>query len=38
VHWALTGGQKYGPPLRFVPIPLPVLQRANKTLAKIKTG
>jgi phosphate transport system substrate-binding protein len=38
VHWALTGGQKYGPPLRFVPIPLPVLQRANKTLTKVKTN
>jgi phosphate transport system substrate-binding protein len=37
VHWALTGGQKYGPPLRFVPIPKPVLQRANKTLTRVQS-
>jgi phosphate transport system substrate-binding protein len=36
VHWALTGGQKYGPPLRFVPIPKAVLQRANHTLARVQ--
>jgi len=37
VFWALTGGQKYGPPLRFVKIPLPVLVAAEKTLAKVHT-
>jgi phosphate transport system substrate-binding protein len=36
VFWALTGGQKYGPPLRFVPIPKPVLVRAEKTLTKVQ--
>ena len=36
VHWALTGGQKYGPPLLFVPIPHAVLERANHTLARVQ--
>jgi phosphate transport system substrate-binding protein len=36
VFWALTGGQKYGPPLRFVPIPKAVLVRAEKTLKKVQ--
>ena len=36
VFWALTGGQKFGPRLLFVPIPKPVLVAAEKTLKKIQ--
>ena len=36
VFWALTAGQKYGPPLRFVTIPKPVLVAAEKTLKKVQ--
>jgi phosphate transport system substrate-binding protein len=32
VFWALTQGQKFGPPLRFVTIPKPVLVAAEKTI------
>ncbi|MDX6511743.1 MAG: phosphate transport system substrate-binding protein [Gaiellaceae bacterium] len=35
VFWALTKGQTYGPPLRFVPVPKPVLVAAEKTLKKV---
>ena len=36
VFWALTQGQKLGPPLRFVSIPKPVLVAAEKTLNKVQ--
>jgi phosphate transport system substrate-binding protein len=36
VFWALTAGQKFGPPLRFVTIPKPVLVAAEKTLKKVQ--
>jgi len=36
VFWALTSGQKYGPALRYVTIPKPVLVAAEKTLNKIQ--
>jgi phosphate transport system substrate-binding protein len=35
VFWALTSGQKYGPKLRFVTIPKPVLVAAEKTLKTV---
>jgi phosphate transport system substrate-binding protein len=37
VFWALTGGQKYGPKLLFVPVPKVVLVQAEKTLTKVKS-
>jgi len=36
VFWALTGGQKLGPRLLFVPIPKVVLVYSEKTLNKVK--
>jgi phosphate transport system substrate-binding protein len=38
VFWALTAGQKFGPPLRFVSIPKPVLVAAEKTLKKVQSS
>ena len=38
VFWALTQGQKYGPPLRFVAIPKVVLVSAEKTLKKVQSS
>ena len=35
VFWALTGGQQYGPKLRFVPIPNKVLGASEKTLKRV---
>ena len=37
VFWALTGGQKYGPKLLFVPVPKVVLVKAEKTLTQVKS-
>jgi len=37
VFWALTGGQKYGPKLLFVPIPKVVLVAAEKTLKRVQS-
>ena len=37
IFWALTGGQKYGAKLLFVPVPKVVLVAAEKTLTKVKT-
>jgi len=37
IFYALTQGQKFGVPLRFVPIPKVVLVAAEKTLNKIHT-
>jgi phosphate transport system substrate-binding protein len=35
VFWALTSGQQYGPKLRFVAVPKPVLVVAEKTLRRV---
>jgi ABC-type phosphate transport system substrate-binding protein len=35
IFYALTTGQKFGIPLRYVPIPKTVLVASEKTLAKI---
>ena len=37
IFWALTGGQKYGVKLRYVPIPKHVLVASEKTLRKVQT-
>jgi len=37
VFWALTGGQKYGVKLRYVPIPKHVLIAAEKTLKQVSS-
>ena len=37
VFWALTGGQKFGVKLRYVPIPKQVLVASEKTLKKVHT-
>lgn len=37
VFWALTGGQKLGVKLRYVPIPKQVLVASEKTLKKVHT-
>ena len=36
VYWAVTEGQKFGPPLFFVPLPTPVKAFAYRELAKVK--
>ena len=36
IFYALTQGQKFGVPLRFVPIPKVVLVYSEKTLNKVK--
>ena len=36
IFWALTGGQKYGVKLRYVPIPKVVLVAAERTLKKVQ--
>ena len=36
VYWAVTQGQKFGPPLYFVPLPTPVKAYAYRELAKVK--
>ena len=38
VFWALTAGQKFGPPLRFVTIPKPVLVAAERTLKTVQSS
>ena len=37
VFYALTLGQKFGIPLRYVPIPKAILVASEKTLAKVHT-
>ncbi len=37
IFWALTKGQSYGAPLRFVPIPKVVLAAAEKTLKQLQS-
>jgi len=37
IFWALTGGQKYGVKLRYVPIPKHVLVAAEKTLKQVQS-
>ena len=37
IFWALTTGQKYGPPLRYMKIPKVVLVAAEKTLKQVQT-
>jgi phosphate transport system substrate-binding protein len=37
IFWALTGGQKYGVKLRYVPIPKHVLVASEKTLKQIQS-
>jgi phosphate transport system substrate-binding protein len=36
VGWAVTSGQTYGPPLRFVPLPKVVQTAAKKTIARVR--
>ncbi len=36
IFWALTTGQKYGPPLRYMKIPTVVLVAAEKTLKQVQ--
>ncbi len=36
IFWALTTGQKYGPPLRYMKIPKVVLVAAEKTLKQVQ--
>jgi len=38
VYWAVTQGQKFGPPLFFVPLPTSVKAFAYRELAKVKAG
>jgi phosphate transport system substrate-binding protein len=38
VYWAVTQGQKFGPPLFFVPLPTPVKAFAYRELAKVKVA
>ena len=36
VYWAVTQGQKFGPPLFFQPLPTPVQAFAYREIKKIK--
>jgi hypothetical protein len=36
VYWAVTSGQKFGPPLLFEPLPLQVKAFAFKQIKKIQ--
>jgi phosphate transport system substrate-binding protein len=38
VYWAVTQGQKFGPPLFFVPLPTPVKAFAYREIAKVKAA
>ncbi len=38
VYWAVTQGQRFGPPLFFVPLPTPVKAFAYRELAKVKAA
>jgi phosphate transport system substrate-binding protein len=38
VYWAVTQGQKFGPPLFFVPLPTSVKAYAYRELAKVKVA
>jgi len=38
VYWAVTQGQKFGPPLFFVPLPTSVKAFAYRELAKVKVA
>ncbi|HEX6724556.1 MAG TPA: phosphate ABC transporter substrate-binding protein PstS [Gaiella sp.] len=38
VYWAVTQGQKFGPPLFFVPLPTAVKAYAYRELAKVKVA
>ena len=37
-YWAVTQGQKFGPPLFFVPLPTPVKAYAYREIAKVKAA
>ena len=38
VYWAVTQGQRFGPPLFFVPLPTSVKAYAYRELAKVKVA
>ena len=38
VYWAVTGGQRFGPPLLFQPLPKPVQAFAYREIKKIQGG
>lgn len=38
VYWAVTQGQKFGPPLLFEPLPVPVQAFAFREIKKIQSG
>ena len=38
VYWAVTQGQKFGPPLFFVPLPTTVKAFAYREIAKVKAS
>ena len=38
IYWAITAGQKFGPPLLFAPLPKPVLAFNYKQIKKIQTS
>jgi phosphate transport system substrate-binding protein len=38
IFWALTSGQKFGPPLRYMTIPKVILVAAEKTLKQVQPG
>ena len=37
IYWAITAGQKFGPPLLFAPLPKPVLAFNYKQIKKIQS-
>ena len=37
IYWAVTSGQKFGPPLLFVPLPKPVQAFAFREIKKIQS-
>ena len=37
IYWAITAGQKFGPPLLFAPLPKPVLTFNYKQIKKIQS-
>ena len=38
IYWAVTAGQKFGPPLYFVPMPVPVNAFIYREIKKIQAG
>jgi phosphate transport system substrate-binding protein len=38
IYWAVTQGQKFGPPLFFVPLPVPVQAFTYREIKKIQAG